>query len=94
MPVSALHVDLRFDEDLTARQRRQLLFGIVQHLRQQFNVAVSEIGPSAPNICMTLGVATVARTRQEARATLVHVADALDGHPHAEVVHRRFDDFP
>lgn len=93
MPVSALHVDLRFGADLTARQRRQLLFGIVQQLRHRFNVAVAEIGPSDTNISATLGVATVARTRQEARATLTHVADALDGHPLAEVIQRRFDDF-
>ncbi len=93
MPVSALHVDLRFGADLTARQRRQLMDGIVRHLRYRFNVAIAEIGPPDTNNNASLGVASVARTRQEARAILVHVADALDGHPLTEVIHRRFDDF-
>lgn len=93
MPVSALHVDLQFGAVLTARQRRHLVNGIVQHLRHRFNVAVAEISPPDTVTGATLGVATVARTRQEARDTLVHVADALDGHPLAEVTRRRFDDF-
>lgn len=92
MPVSVLHVDLRFSADLTPRQRRQLLHGILQQLRLRFQVAVAEIGPSDTKTTATLGVAAVARTRQEARVALVHVADALDGHPLAEVIHRRFDD--
>jgi uncharacterized protein YlxP (DUF503 family) len=92
MAVSALQVELHFGAVRTPRQRQQLVQGIVQHLRHRFPVAVAEIGPTDRLADATLGVAAVARTRQEAREILVHVADALDGHPHAEVTRRRLDD--
>jgi uncharacterized protein YlxP (DUF503 family) len=92
MPVSALQVELTFAAVQTVRQRKQLVQGIVQHLRHRFPVAVAEIGPPDTLTGATLGVAAVARTRQEAREILVHVADALDGHPLAEVTRRRLED--
>jgi len=92
MQVSVLRIELRFGDCRTVRQKRRRLRAIIAKLRRHFNVSLAEVEREDSATETVLGAVTVARNRREAREELDHVADALAGYPHAEVVAQRLVD--
>ncbi|MFO0953509.1 MAG: DUF503 domain-containing protein [Isosphaeraceae bacterium] len=86
MTVATLRLDLRVSHCPAPRDRRRQMQAIMEKLRRHFNVAVADAeGPGGSDVSVLL-VATVARSRKDARETLERVADALAAHPRAEIL--------
>ena len=90
--MATLRLDLRVIECLTARDRRRQMQAIMDRLHRSFNVAVADIESVAEADRAVLFVATVGRTRRDARLTLDRVADAVASHPRAEVLAHDFNE--
>ncbi|MFO0909959.1 MAG: DUF503 family protein [Isosphaeraceae bacterium] len=90
MTVATLRLDLRVDHSPSARDTRKLIQAISERLHKAFNVAVADSESPAGYDRAVLVVATVGRSRREARETLEHVADALAAHPRAVVLDQEF----
>ncbi len=88
MHVAMLVLELRLHDCSTLRQRRQRVAAIVGKLRQHFNVSLVELSRENSSEAVSLAVATVARTRREARDHLERVADAVASYPLADLITR------
>jgi len=90
MTVATLRLNLRVIQCPTARDRRRQLQAIAGRLHQAFNVAVATGDGHESADRAVLVVATVGRSRREARETLLRVADAVAAHPRAELLDHEF----
>ena len=62
----------------------------MDRLHRSFNVAVADAASVGEADRTVLVVATVGRTRRDARLTLERVADAVAVHPHTELLAQDF----
>jgi uncharacterized protein YlxP (DUF503 family) len=86
MTVATLRLDLRVSHCQAPRDKRRQMQAIMDKLHRHFNVSVADAdGPPGSDEAVLL-VATVGRTRRDARETLERVADAVAAHPSAEVL--------
>jgi uncharacterized protein YlxP (DUF503 family) len=84
MQVGSLRVRLLVRESRSLKDKRQVVRGILDRLRNDFNVAASEVGALDHRQLVVLGFATVAGEAAQVAKTLEAVLRALRGHPIAE----------
>lgn len=86
MHVAALRMELRLADCNSRRQKRRLMFEILEKLRRNFNVSLAEVDRDDQPALAVLGISAVALSRREARETVERVAEAVGAHPLIEVV--------
>ena len=84
MHVGSLQVRLRVRESRSLKDKRQVVKSIVDRIRNDFNVAVAEVGARDHHQMVVLGIAAVGDEAAPVKATLDRIADALRKHPIAE----------
>jgi uncharacterized protein len=89
MHVGSLHVRLFVRQARTLKDKRQVVKGIVDRLKNGFNVAIAEIHSRDDHQVATLGIAAVGEDAAAVKTTLDQVADALRKHPIAEFCEAR-----
>jgi uncharacterized protein YlxP (DUF503 family) len=91
MHTGSLQVRLLVRESRSLKDKRQVVQSIKARLRNEFNVAVAEVGALDHRQMMVLGFATVAAEAGLVRSTLDAVLRALRSHPAAEFVDHEMD---
>jgi uncharacterized protein YlxP (DUF503 family) len=93
MTVATLHLELIVKNCHTFREKRRQMGAISTKLHRHFNVSVAEADPEGDPTRALLLVATVGRSRREARETLERVADAVAAYPRAELARQEITEF-
>jgi uncharacterized protein YlxP (DUF503 family) len=83
MTVATLRLELLVGNCQSLREKRRRMRTIVSKLHRHFNVSVAEADRDNDPASALLVVATVGRTRRDARETLERVADAVAAYPRA-----------
>jgi uncharacterized protein YlxP (DUF503 family) len=91
MHVGSVRVQLLIREARSLKDKRQVVRSIMDRLRNEFNVSVSEVDAHDQRQVVVLGIAQVAAEAQTVRATLGKIVEALRGHPVAEFVCHEWD---
>ncbi len=86
MTVATLRLKMLVAECHSTREKRRLMWAIMEKVHRHFNVSVAEGDHDSDPSQSDLTVVVVARTRREARETLARVADAIAAHPRAELL--------
>jgi uncharacterized protein YlxP (DUF503 family) len=84
MIVGSLRVRLLLREARTLKDKRQVVQGIKDRLRQRFNVSVAEVEEQDNRQLAVLGFAMVCNEAGPVRSTFEQILNALRGHPVAE----------
>lgn len=84
MTIGTLTVTLRVREARTLKDKRQVLRSIQDRLRNQFHVAISEIGHHDDPKVIEFGIAAVGHEVKAVKGLLQTIQEALRGHPIAE----------
>ena len=84
MKIGTLRVRLLVREARSLKDKRQVVQSIKDRLRNEFNVAVSEVDALDHRQMAVLGFATVAPEASMVRSTLDAIIGALRSHPIAE----------
>jgi len=84
MTIGSLHVTLRLRESRTLKDKRQVLRSIQDRLRNQFHVAVSEVGHHDDVKVIEFGIAAIGHEVGAIRTLLQTIQEALRAHPIAE----------
>jgi uncharacterized protein YlxP (DUF503 family) len=86
MIVGSLKVRLLIREARSLKDKRQVVRSILDRLRNEFNVAASEVDAHDEYRMAVLGFAMVGRETKPVRDALQKIAEALRHHPIAEYV--------
>jgi uncharacterized protein YlxP (DUF503 family) len=86
MTVVTLRLELRVDPGYFSWEKRRRMRAIMDKLHRYFNVSLAEADHDSDPSRSILIVATVGRTRRDAREVLEQVADAVAAHPRAELL--------
>jgi uncharacterized protein YlxP (DUF503 family) len=84
MIVGSLRVRLLVRDSRSLKDKRQVVRGIKDRLRNQFNVSVAEVDALDHRQLVVLGVAAVGAEAAGVRSTLEQIVNALRVHPVAE----------
>jgi uncharacterized protein YlxP (DUF503 family) len=84
MHTGSLRVRLLVRESRSLKDKRQVVRGILDRLRNGFNVAACEVEAMDHRQLVVLGFATVAAEAEQVTKTLDAVVRALRAHPVAE----------
>ncbi len=77
MTIGVLTLELAIFEAQTLKDKRRILQGFKQRLRDQFNVSVAEVGyGDSPKRCR-MGIATVSIVAREAHSLLDKIVDVV-----------------
>ena len=86
MTVATLRLELRVGNCSNLREKRRRMRAIVSKLHRNFNVSVAEADRDDDPSHALIVVATVGRTRRDAREMLERVADAVAAYPRADLL--------
>jgi uncharacterized protein len=86
MIVGLLELDLRLPGVNSLKDKRHVLRGLIERLRRDFHVAISEVGDHDLWGNAVLGVAVVSNDPQHAERILAKVKERLESQPEIEVV--------
>jgi uncharacterized protein YlxP (DUF503 family) len=86
MYVGALRLRLLVRESRSLKDKRQVVRGITDRLRNSFNVSVAEVEALDHRQLVVLGVAMVSREASSTKAAFEQIVAALRAHPVAEFV--------
>ncbi len=84
MTIGTLRVTLRVRESRTLKDKRQVLRSIQDRLRNQFHVAVSEVGHHEDVKTIEFGIAAIGHEVSAIQGVLQTIQEALRAHPIAE----------
>ncbi len=84
MVVGLLTARLLVRQSRSLKDKRQVARSILDRLRGQFDVAISEVATQDDHRQLTLGVAAVGPEMEPVRGVLTAVQNALRSHPVAE----------
>ncbi len=84
MIVGSLRVRLLVRESRSLKDKRQVVRGIKDRLRNRFNVSVAEVEAQDHRQLAVLGFALVGNEARHVRTELEQIVAALRGHPVAE----------
>lgn len=84
MVIGTLRVRLLVRQARSLKDKRQVARSILDRLRGQFDVAISEVATQDDHQQLTLGVAAVGPEMEPVRGVLTAVQNALRTHPIAE----------
>lgn len=85
MVVGAMEVELRIHASRSLKEKRSVIRSIVQRVKNEFNVAVAEVGGQDTWQWAVLGLAAVGHDAGSVRAILERVVDFIEGLHLAEV---------
>ena len=85
MVIGAARVELHVHASHSLKEKRGVIRSIVRRIRNEFNVAVAEVGGQDTWQWAVLGLAAVGHDRTSVRALLERVIDFVDGLHLAEV---------
>jgi uncharacterized protein YlxP (DUF503 family) len=91
MIVGSLRVRLLLREARTLKDKRQVVQGIKDRLRQRFNVSVAEVAEQDNRQLAVLGFAMVCNEGGPVRSAFEQILNALRGHPVAEFLDHELD---
>ncbi len=91
MHVGSVRVRLLVRESRSLKDKRQVVRGILDRLRNGFNVAAAEVEALDHRQLAVLGIATVAAEAAQVTQTLDAVVRALRSHPVAEFLDHERD---
>lgn len=86
MIVGVLTVDLAILDAQTLKDKRRVIHGLKQRLRNRFNVSVSEVAYLDAAKRCRLGVAMVARESRALNSQLDQIVDMVRGNAYATLV--------
>jgi uncharacterized protein YlxP (DUF503 family) len=86
MIVGSLRVRLLIREARTLKDKRQVVQGIKDRLRNRFNVSVAEVEAQENPRLAVLGFAMVSNETAPVRHAFDQIVAALRGHPVAELI--------
>jgi hypothetical protein len=84
MVIGTLTATLRVRESRSLKDKRQVARSIIERLRGQFSVAISEVASHDDVKLITLGIAAVGHEVGAVKGLLQTIQEALRGHPIAE----------
>lgn len=85
MYVGTLQLKLFIRESRSLKDKRQVIRSVMDRLRENFHVAVSEVGSRDQRQYAVLGVATVAENSYDVQRLLGQIQTLVRGHPIAEL---------
>jgi uncharacterized protein YlxP (DUF503 family) len=91
MIVGSLRVRLLVREARSLKEKRQVVRGIKDRLRNAFNISVAEVAEQDHRQLAVLGIALVGTEGRQVQSTLDRIVDALRSHPVAELLDYEFD---
>jgi uncharacterized protein YlxP (DUF503 family) len=86
MVVGALMIELKLAGCHSLKEKRHILRGLMDKLRNQFHVAVSEVDDMDLWQNATIGVSCVSNNEAQVESVLQHVTDFVDANPLVEAV--------
>jgi len=86
MIIGILQLVLRFSDSHSLKEKRRILKSIKDRLRQQFNIAVAEIGDQDRWQSSLLGVASIGNDKRYVNGLLTRVQSWIEEHGGAELV--------
>jgi uncharacterized protein YlxP (DUF503 family) len=86
MIVGSLRVRLLVRESRTLKDKRQVVQGIKDRIRNRFNVSVAEVEAQENPRLAVLGFAMVSNETAHVRNAFDQIVAALRGHPVAELI--------
>lgn len=86
MYIGSVRVRLLVRESRSLKDKRQVVRGIKDRLRNEFNVSVAEVDAEDQRQLAVLGVAMVGNEARSVRQALEAIVSALRAHPVAEFV--------
>jgi uncharacterized protein YlxP (DUF503 family) len=86
MIVGSLRVRLLVRESRSLKDKRQVVRGIMDRLRNRFNVSVAEVEAQDHRQLAVLGLAMVSNEASHVRTAFDRVVAVLRGHPVAELL--------
>ena len=86
-------VALRMPENASLKDKRQVVRGIKDRMRDSFSVSAAEVDGLEDHKLAVLGFAIVSNEHSHARGVLEQVASALRSHPVAEFLGMDLDAF-
>jgi len=81
-----MEIQLRLDGCESLKDKRRVLRSLIDRMRHDFNVAISEVADQDLWGNATIGVACVSNDARHAESVLQHVLDAFDACPEVSVV--------
>jgi uncharacterized protein YlxP (DUF503 family) len=91
MVVGSLRVRLLLRQSRSLKDKRQVVQGIKDRLRNRFNVSVAEVESQDNRQLAVLGFAMVGNEVYHVRTTLEQIVSSLRGHPVAELVDHQME---
>jgi uncharacterized protein len=79
MVIGTLELHLRMEGSFSLKDKRRLLRPLIERIRNDYHVAVAEVGDMDLWNSAVLGVACVSNDAAHAESILQHVIDHLDG---------------
>jgi uncharacterized protein YlxP (DUF503 family) len=86
MVVGSMEMQLRLEGCNSLKDKRRVLRSIMDRVRHEFNVAISEVEDQDLWGNATIGVACVSNDARHAESVLQHVVDAFDDYVSVSVV--------
>ena len=84
-------IDLHFPDNRSLKEKRQILRGMKERVRQRFNVSIAEVDGLDLWQRVTLGVSCVSTDRRQVNRTLDQVVQYLERFPQVEVLDYRIE---
>lgn len=91
MLVGTLRVRLIVRESRSLKDKRQVVQGIKDRLRHNFNISVAEVENQDDRQLITLGIAMVSNETQHLRTALSQIVNAVRVHPVAQLLDYELD---
>ena len=91
MLVGTLRVRLIVRESRSLKDKRQVVLGIKDRLRHNFNISVAEVENQDDRQLITLGIAMVSNETQHLRTALSQIVNAVRVHPVAQLLDYELD---
>ena len=91
MVVGSMRVRLLLRQSRSLKDKRQVVQGIKDRLRNRFNVSVAEVESQDNRQLAVLGFAMVGNEVYHVRTTLEQIVSSLRGHPVAELVDHQME---
>lgn len=93
MVVGTLRVRMLIRESRSLKDKRQVVRGIKDRMRESFGVSAAEVDSLEDHRVAVLGFAVVSNEHSHAKSVLEQVASALRSHPVAEFLGMELDAF-
>jgi uncharacterized protein YlxP (DUF503 family) len=85
MIIGSMEIQLRLDGCKSLKDKRRVIRSLIERVRRDFHVSISEVGDQDLWGNASIGVACVSNDSRHAESVLQHVVDAFDASPSVSV---------